>query len=396
MSDRRIIDPADEKQLELYIHIPFCAKKCNYCDFLSYPMNEQAHAEYVEKLCREIELGASLGEDREISTIFIGGGTPTILDPKHIAVIMASIMKNYVVRDDAEITIECNPASTIRYKFTAYKEAGVNRLSIGLQSANDQELRALGRIHIYEDFLKCYQNARMVGFKNINIDLMNDIPGQTEKSWSDTLKHVLMLKPEHVSIYNLIVEEGTPFMKMYEDGRLQLPDEETASKIDGITRSLTAKYGYERYEVSNFAKPGFECRHNYGYWSNVPYLGFGLGAASYFSGERWNVTRDFRDYMELEFGDEMRSGYPRLHTDRQILSRNEQMEEFMFLGMRRIEGVSETEFKLRFQVDIMSVFGDQMEKFLRQGLVIHEGYRYCFSERGMDVSNVILSQFLLD
>ncbi len=396
MSERRIVDPFDEKQLELYIHIPFCAKKCNYCDFLSYPMNSQAHADYVEKLCREIELGKNLGCGREISTVFIGGGTPSILDPSHIAAIMDTVRKNYVLREDAEISIECNPASTMRYKFDAYKESGINRLSIGLQSANNQELRVLGRIHIFEDFLKCYQNARMAGFKNINIDLMNDIPGQTEKSWSDTLRHVLMLKPEHVSIYNLIVEEGTLFMKLYKEERLILPDEDTAADIDEITRSLTKKNGYERYEVSNFAKPGYECRHNYGYWSNVPYLGFGLGAASYFGGERWSVTRDFRAYMDLDFMDEMREGYTRLHNERQVLSRNEQMEEFMFLGLRRIEGVSETEFKLRFQVDIMSVFGSVLDKFLEQGLVIHEGYRYYFSDRGMDVSNVILSQFLLD
>lgn len=396
MSDKRIIDPADDNQLELYIHIPFCAKKCNYCDFLSFPMNEQAHAAYVEKLCCEIELGGAIASGHEVSTVFIGGGTPTILDPKHITAIMDTVRKNYRVRKDAEITIECNPASTIRYKFAAYKEAGINRLSIGLQSANNQELRTLGRIHIFEDFLKCYQNARIAGFNNINIDLMNDIPGQTEKSWNDTLKHVLMLKPEHVSIYNLIVEEGTPFMKLYEEGRLNLPEEETAAKIDEITRTLTEKNGYERYEVSNYAKPGYECRHNYGYWSNVPYLGFGLGAASYFGKERWNVIRDFRTYMNLDFREEMRAGYPGLHTDRQMLSRNEQMEEFMFLGLRRIEGVSETEFKLRFQVDIMSVFGCQLEKFMEQGLVIRDGYRYYFSQRGMDVSNVILSQFLLD
>lgn len=396
MPDKRIIDPFDDKQLELYIHIPFCGKKCNYCDFLSFPMTEQVQADYTKKLLEEIELSAEKASCYEVSTVFIGGGTPSILDPGHIVSILSTIRKNYRLREDAEITIECNPASAIRYKFSAYREAGINRLSLGLQSANNSELKTLGRIHIFEDFLKCFQNARMSGFKNINIDLMNDIPGQTEKSWSETLRHVLMLKPEHVSIYNLIIEEGTPFMKMYEEGRLCLPDEETASEIDNITRELTGKYGYERYEVSNFAKPGFECRHNYGYWSNVSYLGFGLGAASYFKKERWNVTRDFQKYMELDFENERLNGFPELYTDRHILSRNEEMEEFMFLGLRRTEGVSETEFKLRFQIDIMSVFGSQIEKFLEQGLMIHEGYRYRFSERGMDVSNVILSQFLLD
>lgn len=397
MLETKIIDPTDKNQLELYIHIPFCAKKCNYCDFLSFPVSEQYHSEYVDKLCGEIELTSEkIPTEREISTIFIGGGTPSLIDPKHIVRIMKTIRQHYHVRENAEITIECNPASTLAYKFTLYKNAGINRLSIGLQSADNRELKTLGRIHIYEDFLKCFQNARMEGFGNINIDLMNDIPGQTEKSWQDTLKHVLMLKPEHVSIYNLIIEEGTPFYDMYNEGRLTLPGEDTASAIDEITRTVTGKYGFERYEVSNYAKPGFECRHNYGYWSNVEYIGFGLGAASYFENRRWNNTRDFKKYMELNFHMDMKNGWTELHTDVQVLDRNEQMEEFMFLGLRRIEGVSEVEFKTRFQVDIMSIFGDKLSQYVSQGLIIHDGYRYRFSEHGMDVSNVILSVFLLD
>ena len=397
MLETKIIDPTDKKQLELYIHIPFCAKKCNYCDFLSFPAREQEHSEYVDKLCGEIELiSEKIPSEREISTIFIGGGTPSLIDPKHIVRIMKTIRQHFRVREDAEITIECNPASTLAYKFTLYKNAGINRLSIGLQSADNRELKTLGRIHIYEDFLKCFQNARMEGFGNINIDLMNDIPGQTEKSWQDTLKHVLMLKPEHVSIYNLIIEEGTPFYDMYNAGQLPLPGEETESAIDEITRTITGKYGFERYEVSNYAKPGFECRHNYGYWSNVEYIGFGLGAASYYDNRRWNNTRDFKKYMELNFHMDMQNGWAELHTDVQVLDRNEQMEEFMFLGLRRIEGVSEVEFKTRFQVDIMSVFGDKLSQYVSQGLILHEGYRYRFSDHGMDVSNVILSDFLLD
>ena len=397
MLEKKIIDPTDVKQLELYIHIPFCARKCNYCDFLSFPVKEQDHEGYVEKLCREISLGADLAAGtREVSSIFIGGGTPSLLDPQHIVRILNTVRSSFLVRKDAEITIECNPASTLRYKFSAYKDAGINRLSLGLQSANDAELKTLGRIHIYDDFLKCFQNARMEGFSNINVDLMNAIPGQTSKSWNETLKHVLMLKPEHVSIYNLIVEEGTPFMKMYKDGTLALPDEDTATEIDEITRALTVKYGYNRYEVSNYAKPGYECRHNYGYWSNVSYLGFGLGAASYFDGRRWSNTRDYRRYLELDFSDDKKAGYPLLHVSEQVLSKEDQMEEFMFLGLRRIEGVSEVEFKQRFQLDIMSVFGDELDKYVSQGFILHEGYRFRFSDRGMDVSNVILSQFLIE
>ncbi len=397
MLDRKIIDPTDDKQLELYIHIPFCARKCNYCDFLSFPVGVQEQASYVDKLCKEIEITSqdtSIGY--EVSTIFIGGGTPSILEPKYIKQILDTVRRHYYVRSDAEITIECNPASTIGYKFAAYKNAGINRLSIGLQSANDDELRTLGRIHVYDDFLKCYQSARLEGFDNINVDLMNDIPGQTDKSWSDTLKHVLMLKPEHVSIYNLIVEEGTPFMDLYNAGALNLPDEDMAVAIDDITRSVTERFGYHRYEVSNYAKPGYECRHNYGYWSNVPYLGFGLGAASYYKGMRWRNTSNFRHYLELDIMEERSLGYPTMHTDKQELTRNDQMEEFMFLGLRRIEGISETEFKMRFQIDIMSVFGKQLKEFVDEGLMEHDMYRFRFTPRGMDVSNVLLSRFLLD
>lgn len=396
MRDNTIIDPDDHRQLELYIHIPFCARKCNYCDFLSFPMKEADHAAYVEKLCEEIRASAPLAEAYEVSTIFIGGGTPSLLDPKYISRIIYYIRRFYTVRANAEITIECNPASTIAYKFAAYRDAGINRLSIGLQSANNDELRTLGRLHLFEDFLKCYQSARMEGFRNINIDLIDEIPGQTEKSWRETLRHVLMLKPEHVSIYNLIIEDGTPFRAMQEAGRLSLPSEETQAAIDALTREMTEKYGYERYEVSNYAKPGYACRHNYGYWSNVPYLGFGLGAASCLKAERWSNLRSFSDYLALDMDAELAEGCPTLHAQHESLSVQDQMEEFMFLGLRRTAGISEVEFQTRFQVDIHSIYGPQLRRYTEEGLLIHEGYRYRFSERGMDVSNFILSDFLFD
>lgn len=395
MLDNDIIDPKDPTQLELYIHIPFCIKKCNYCDFLSFPMKETEHETYIRKLCEEISQSAFLAADYEISTIFIGGGTPSLLDPKYISRILYTIRRSYTVRKNAEITIECNPASTIAYKFAAYQDAGINRLSIGLQSADNDELRRLGRIHIFEDFLKCYQSARMEGFRNINIDLMNDIPGQTERSWRETLRHVLMLKPEHVSIYNLIVEEGTPFMQMQKSGTLQLPPEDTQSAIDALTRSMTEKYGFQRYEVSNYAKPGFECRHNYGYWSNVPYLGFGLGAASCTKDLRFSNLRDYAAYLSLDFASEFQKGCPTLHAQCEKRMEQSQMEEFMFLGLRRTAGISEVEFQIRFQTDIHRVFGTPLRHYTELGLLLHEGYRYRFSERGMDVSNIILSDFLL-
>lgn len=394
MSDE-IINVNDTKQLELYIHIPFCARKCNYCDFLSFPVNAKEHDAYIDKLCQEISLSAPSAAACEISTIFIGGGTPSILEPKYISRIMYTIRRHYSVRKNAEITIELNPASTLRYKFASYRDSGINRISIGLQSANNAELKTLGRLHIFEDFLKCYQDARMEGFQNINIDLMNEIPGQTTASWRKTLRNVLMLKPEHVSIYNLIIEEGTVFQRMQDAGTLSLPSEDEDVAMDEITKELTGRYGYRRYEVSNYAKPGYECRHNYGYWSNVPYLGFGLGASSYFNGIRWSNIRDYRAYLDMDLPEDAAHGFARLHQDVQILSRENQMEEFMFLGLRRIEGISEIEFIRRFSVDIHAVFGRQLEQYTQEGLLIHDNYHYRFSEHGMNVSNAILSDFLL-
>ena len=394
MSDE-IINVNDTKQLELYIHIPFCARKCNYCDFLSFPVNAKEHDAYINRLCQEITLSAPSAAAYEISTIFIGGGTPSILEPKCISRIMYTIRRHYSVRKNAEITIELNPASTLRYKFASYRDSGINRISIGLQSANNTELKTLGRLHIFEDFLKCYQDARMEGFQNINIDLMNEIPGQTTASWRKTLRNVLMLKPEHVSIYNLIIEEGTVFQRMQAAGTLSLPSEDEDVAMDEITKELTNRYGYRRYEVSNYAKPGYECRHNYGYWSNIPYLGVGLGASSYFNGIRWSNIRDYRAYLDMDLPEDAAHGFVRLHQNIQILSRENQMEEFMFLGLRRIEGISELEFIRRFSVDIHTVFGRQLEQYTREGLLIHENYHYRFSEHGMNVSNAILSDFLL-
>ena len=390
-----ILDPTDKKQLELYIHIPFCARKCNYCDFLSAPEKPEVQADYVQQLCQELQASAPLAENYEVSSIFIGGGTPSLLDPRDISHILSTAYGFYKVRSTAEITIEVNPASTLRYKFRSYLESGINRLSIGLQSANNAELHTLGRLHIFEDFLKCYQSARMEGFRNINIDLMDDIPGQTSASWRKTLKNVLMLKPEHISIYNLIIEEGTPFYRLYKSGRLVLPDEDTVVENDVITKELTEHHGYERYEVSNYAKPGFACRHNYGYWSDVPYLGFGLGAASCLNHTRWSNLRRLPAYLSCDMSAEASQGFPTLHENVNVLSRNAQMEEFMFLGLRRTAGVSELEFTGRFSVDLLSVYGPQLTKYCELGFMTHENYHYRFTERGMDVSNSILAEFLL-
>ena len=383
-----------EQELELYVHIPFCAKKCNYCDFLSFPASQKVQQDYVNQLLSEIGNTASICGDYGVRSVFIGGGTPSLLEPQHIRAVMDAIRQGYHLNRDAEITIECNPSSAMRHKFSLYQKAGINRLSIGLQSADNDELRMLGRLHTSEEFLKCYQGARMEGFRNINIDLINCLPMQTLKTWKKTLRTVLMLKPEHVSVYNLIVEEGTPFAGMQQEGLLMLPSEEETLAIDSFTREYMEKMGYQRYEISNYAKPGYACRHNIGYWTEVPYIGFGLGASSFFDKLRWSNTRELSDYMAADFRRE--EGFSAVRQEVHALSRKEMIEEFMFLGLRMSEGVSETEFLLRFQRRIDLVYGEQLRKFSELGLLSHEEGRWRFTPRGMDLSNAVLSEFLLE
>ncbi len=381
-----------KQELELYIHIPFCVRKCNYCDFLSFPQPSDVHGRYVTQLLREIRAAAPGCREMIVRSVFIGGGTPSLIGESLVEELMATIRSCFRMAEDAEVTIECNPGSTLRHKFAAYRRAGINRLSIGLQSADNAELKMLGRVHSFEEFLKSYQNARMEGFKNINVDLINCIPMQSLKTWKKTLRTVLMLKPEHVSVYNLIIEEGTPFYQMQQEGLLMMPSEEEQAEIDAFTKEYLARQGYHRYEISNWAKEGMECRHNSGYWTGVPYLGFGLGAASYFDRKRWNNTSDLSEYMNYDFAGDS-SGAVR--KDIRELSREEQIEEFMFLGLRMTRGISSSSFLTRFGQHLDSVYGKILDKDIISGLIESSDGRYRLTERGMDVSNVVLSGFLL-
>ena len=433
-----------ESKLELYLHIPFCARKCNYCDFLSFPAAAGLQCAYLEKLKEELRATAGSCKDKSVSTIFIGGGTPSLLDAREIAGLLDCVRAHYALCPDAEITVECNPASTLRHKFAIYREAGVNRLSIGLQSADNAELRMLGRLHSYEEFLKCYQGARMEGFSNINVDLINCLPMQSAALWRRTLRTVLLLKPEHLSVYNLIVEPGTPFYEMQQQGLLMMPDEDEQARIDTITRELLAKQGYQRYEISNWQRKGHACRHNIGYWTGVPYQGFGLGASSFDGVQRYKNTAELKEYLRADFGSAA-EGYGLSSIRREVhrLSRAEAMEEFMFLGLRMTAGVRPGDFLLRFGQQIESVYGEQLERFCAQGLMeaVTEKetrqeqetavslsavsdvetasapsvlsvqktpasqapqrsgkepvLRYRLTERGMDLSNLVLSDFLL-
>ena len=403
----------NKKKLEIYVHIPFCAKKCAYCDFLSFPGNMRMRREYTDKLLEEIRIKSSFVREYQVDTIFLGGGTPSVLDVTDITAIMGALKEHYDIAPDAEITIEVNPGTVKMEGLVAYREAGINRVSMGLQSADDTELRYLGRIHTYDEFLKSFQRVRMAGFTNVNVDLISAIPGQTPESWRNTLKKTAMLKPEHISAYSLIVEEGTPFYDRYggpvelesyemsqeERRRLMalpdLPDEDTEREMYYMTRNCLAEQGYERYEISNYARPGFECRHNVGYWTGTGYLGLGLGASSYLEGCRFHNTSDFQSYVSAHFDDEAEFCQA-LRQDMEQLSVKSKMEEFMFLGLRLTRGVSVEGFITRFGQSIRNVYGGVIDKLEREGLLEHKNGYYHLTERGLDLSNYAMSLFLLD
>lgn len=384
-----------DKSLELYVHIPFCVRKCEYCDFLSAPAGADTQQEYVRNLLLEIEQKGVRCTDYEVTTIFFGGGTPSILKAGWIADILDAIHRNFKVRKDAEITIECNPGTLTFEKLSIYKSAGINRISVGLQSASDAELRELGRIHTYEDFLKSYDLIRKKGFSNVNIDLMAALPGQTLKSYEQTLRRVLALKPEHISAYSLIIEEGTPFYEKYEADELlrekgekpqMLPSEETERLMYERTKELLLAHGYERYEISNYARRGYACRHNIGYWRRENYLGFGLGSASLLENERFHNTTDLTDYLGGDY----------LAYEQEKLDKKSQMEEFMFLGLRMTEGISTECFRQTFGLPVELVYGPVLEQQIADQLLRKEDGRIFLTERGLDVSNYVMAQFLLD
>lgn len=382
-----------KRNLELYLHIPFCVKKCNYCDFFSASGTPKEQADYVSAMIQEIQSYQELSGEYEVQTIFLGGGTPSLLTPEQIEKIFTTIYHIFSVNENAEITMEMNPGTVDIEKLRAMKAAGVNRLSIGLQSAQNEELKMLGRIHTYEEFLETWRLTEQAGFKNRNIDLMSALPGQTMESYEDTLSKVLVLEPEHISAYSLILEEGTVFYDWYEKGKLdrgawKLPSEEEEYAMGELTIQRLAEAGMHRYEISNYAKPGKECRHNLGYWDRVEYLGIGAGSSSLIKGERFDHIRDRKAYIE-----KIRNGEPIL-IDREILSVESQMEEFMYLGLRKIEGVSRTDFQNYFGKNVDDVYGEILDKLEEEQLLEFSGDRIRLTHRGMDVSNCVLAEFL--
>lgn len=388
-----------KKPLALYLHIPFCARKCAYCDFLSFPSKEEQKIAYMAKLREELEWRSRDFQkgQYEVLSLFIGGGTPSAVPYEEIEKTMEVIRNCYPIYSDWEASIECNPESASKEALEAYQRSGINRLSFGLQSTQEEELRFLGREHRFSTFLTAYQEARKLGFKNISIDLMNGIPLQTPESYRKTLKNISLLKPEHLSIYNLIIEKGTRFYALAKEGKLPIPSEEELLEMDTLTKEWTGKMGMSPYEVSNYAKEGFFSVHNYGYWSNVPYLGFGIHSSSYFQHKRWKNTNKLPLYLSLPFLDEKSrpSIEEQLCEDVQVLTKEEEMEEFFYLGLRRTAGVSEIDFVKRFSVDMHKIFGAVLEKQCEEGYLLHDNAHYRFTEVGMNLSNVLLAEFLL-
>ena len=386
------------KELEIYIHIPFCVQKCKYCDFLSGPATVQAQDQYMEALLKEIKQRSCEFQEYVVSSVFIGGGTPSCVNPRWIVKVMKLVKSHFHICEDAEISMEMNPGTVNRAGLEAYHVAGINRLSIGLQSARKDELICLGRIHSYEQFLEAYFTAREIGFLNINVDVMSGLPKQDLEGYMETLQKITGLNPppEHISAYSLIIEEGTPFYEAYEQDKLELPDEETDRAMYEETRTFLQKKGYERYEISNYAKKGYECRHNVGYWQRKNYIGFGIGAASLVENTRFRNGESIEEYLKDPCA---------CRCDVEEVSVKEQMEEMLFLGLRMTGGVSYQAFEDCFGTKMDAVYVDVISKHVMDGLleIIDEpvirskgldGRMLRLTKKGMDVSNYVMADFL--
>lgn len=379
-----------KKDLGLYLHIPFCMQKCGYCDFLSATGSGEEKENYVQALEKEIRSYGDFAKGYRVSTVFVGGGTPSCLEADQTERIFGAIRDTFEIEKMPEISMEMNPGTVTDGKLQAYKNCGINRLSMGLQSVRNSNLKLLGRIHTFEEFLESFRLAREAGFQNINLDLISSLPGQTKESWAEELETAAKLSPEHISVYQLILEEGTPFYEAYAGHPELLPDEEMSRAIYETTEEVLGEYGFHQYEISNYAKEGRECRHNLKYWERGDYLGLGLGAASMVRNMRMSNTGDMNTYLE-------KCKEPKtMRTDVQFLEEPQQIEEFMFLGLRKTRGISKKEFRRIFGRDIELVYEKALEKLLSNGMLLEKKDRLYLSKEGVLLSNTVLSEFLFD
>ncbi len=382
----------NKKSLGLYIHIPFCRSKCGYCDFCSFvPTRRNVVEHYVDALILQMEDMSRAAKAYTVDTVFIGGGTPTYLEIGYMRRIIDAVYRNFKVARGAEISVESNPATAELAYYKRLRRLGVNRLSIGLQSANDTELRALGRIHSFAEFKAAFEDARRAGFENINVDLMYGIPEQTVESFTYTLASVASMAPEHISLYALKVEEGTPFGRAEKDGTLELPSEEGTVSMYEFAVGYLENKGYGRYEISNFARNGYECRHNLKYWREEEYLGIGAAAHSYFGGERYACTSVVRDYIN---GVEVVGSDIEIYEQRHTVTPADEETEYVMLGLRLARGIAEEEYAQRFGESFEEKYGKRLLPYVEQGLVVREDGRTYFTVPGVLVSNDILSEIL--
>ena len=374
------------KEVSLYIHIPFCKQRCFYCDFPTFAGKERFREDYVEALIKEIEDKCS---NYLIKTIFIGGGTPSYLEEKELEKLLIAVSK-LNLSDKLEYSIECNPGTVNEDKLKIMKKYGINRISFGLQSCNNQLLKKIGRIHTFKEFLENYNLARKVGFNNINIDLMYGLPNLTIQDWKNTLEKICELKPEHISAYSLIIEEGTAFYKLYEKDKLELPSEDDERVMDKLTKDILKSNGYHQYEISNFALPGKECEHNKVYWSLEEYIGVGSASSSYIDGYRLVNTSNINDYIEKI------NNNISVVIDKYENTIEDEMEEFVFMGLRMVSGIDLLKFKKKFGVDINSIYKEVIEKNIKDGLLVVEENKMFLTAKGMELSNSVMSDFILD
>lgn len=379
---------SNEKSIGLYIHIPFCKSKCYYCDFNSFAGREELTGPYFEALGDEIRYYSGRLKNCKIKTIFIGGGTPSLVEARHIYEILNSCRQHFNLEESVEISIETNPGTLTYEKLMMYKASGINRLSIGLQAWQDRLLQELGRIHRMDEFIENYNLAKKVGFKNINVDLIFGLPGQRMNDWIESVVNVPKLGATHISCYSLKIEDDTVFGNRLAEGELIPADDELDREMYYFAIDKLSKLGFHHYEISNFAKPGYECRHNLTYWRAEEYLGVGAGAHSYLEGKRFNNICKIEDYISFILNQEL----PVENVE--LIDKKDAMSEFLILGLRLIDGISMSEFKSRFDEDIFNIFGNEINKLLRKQLIEQDGDRLKLTETGLDVANKVFVEFL--
>lgn len=373
------------RNLGIYIHIPFCKRKCAYCDFISFSDKTKLIEKYVLALEKEIDKCNINKDNYIIKTIYFGGGTPSFIESKYIVEILNNIKKKFNISEEVEITIEINPGTVTEEKLKDYYNAGINRISFGLQSTRSELLKLVGRIHSYSSFIEGYNLARKIGFKNINVDLMIGLPVQTLEDVKKDLERIIELKPEHISVYSLIVEEGTRIEEKIKNKELYLPPEELERKMYWEVKKQLEKAGYVHYEISNFAKPGYESKHNLSCWNQEEYLGFGIAAHSYFNGERYSNTEDFDKYFEHPEDSKI------IHEKQ---TQEDKQREFMLLGLRKIEGVKISDFKNKFIENPIYLYRESLSKLVTQGLIEIDIDSIRLTNRGIDLANLVWEEFV--